>query len=249
MNAPASAAEQEQFNLGDETQDAANTEPPRMIARINSVAAKIVFPFAAQDDIRYYLNGINIRPLDDETGGVMVCACDGHRLIVLRDPDGYVEEEIIVRVVKDALKHAKTENTFDVMSNGAVIFNDKHGLPLFIQPGNSLIEGKFPRFEHILNLVGYRDGISGAVNADYLRDALRIDTGNQLPSIRFWTRDNDSPLIFTFDQVAGLEAVGAIMKLRDAYDLLPRWIPEPSAFELTQESSLSAVERKQQGGE
>jgi hypothetical protein len=33
------------------------------------------FPFAAKQDIRFYLNGVNIRPLDD--GSVMVVASDG----------------------------------------------------------------------------------------------------------------------------------------------------------------------------
>ncbi|MFD2271790.1 hypothetical protein ACFS07_13160 [Undibacterium arcticum] len=62
-----------------------------LIARISAVAVKLVFPFVAQQDIRYYLNGINIRPLED--GTVMVVATDGHRYIVVRDPHGFAEKK------------------------------------------------------------------------------------------------------------------------------------------------------------
>ncbi|MFM0155696.1 hypothetical protein [Paraburkholderia sediminicola] len=52
-----------------------STEAPHMIARVNSMAVKIAFPFMAQNDIRYYLNGLNVRPLGDNT--VMIVATDG----------------------------------------------------------------------------------------------------------------------------------------------------------------------------
>src|SRR5450830_1888340 len=57
-----------------------------MIARVSAVAIKLAFPFAATQDIRFYLNGVNIRPLAD--GSVMIVATNGHRYIVVRDPHG-----------------------------------------------------------------------------------------------------------------------------------------------------------------
>lgn len=219
-----------------ETADQAEDDP-HMIAKINGIVPKIVFPFVAKNDIRFYLNGINIRQLDENTGGVMICASDGHRLIVVRDPDGWVEEELTVAIHKDGLKHASADGEFVVMSNGSAWWQSSTALPLFIQPGNSRIDGKFPRFEAILHQIhGFEEGIHGAVNPDFLRDALAIDTGSAMPSIRFWTkRDDMSPLIFKVDQVAGLEAVGAVMKLRESSDRLPTWIPAPEPFELTRE--------------
>jgi DNA polymerase III sliding clamp (beta) subunit (PCNA family) len=97
-------------------------EAPHLIARITAVAVKMVFPFVAKQDIRFYLNGINIRPLED--GSVMVVATDGHRYVVVRDPNGFAEREITVMVDKDALKHATTaKHTLDVMSNGNAILS------------------------------------------------------------------------------------------------------------------------------
>ena len=223
--------------------DAKEETPPHMIAMVNAIAVKIVFPFVAKNDIRFYLNGVNIRPLDD--GGVMIAACDGTRLIVVRDPDGWVDREMIVSVHKDGLKHAAADGQFVVMSNGSAWFQDNVALPRFIQPGDSRVDGDFPRFEKVLDIEGFEEGIFGAVNPGFLRDALAIDAA-PAPSIRFWTRrDDDSPLIFQVEQVAGLEAIGAIMKMRGVPSVLPAWLPRPGPFELTQEARLSAVMREQ----
>jgi DNA polymerase III sliding clamp (beta) subunit (PCNA family) len=203
----------------------------RMIARVNSMALKIVFPFMATDDIRYYLNGVNIRPLilDD---GVMIVATDGHRYVVVRDQHGYAEEEMIVSVKKDALKSCNAKSTFDVMSNGSALINDETGQEQFIQPGNSIIEGTFPRIENIASAFGYKEGISGAINPAYLKDALAI--GQHFGSIRFFTRDADSPLTFVVGGMGDLEVFGGIMKMRDSFEQLPRWFPRPVPFELTE---------------
>lgn len=196
-----------------------------MIARVNAVAVKMVYPFAATNDIRYYLNGINIRPLED--GSVMIVATNGHRYIVVRDPHGYAERELIVSISKDALKHANNvKHTLDVMSNGSAMFSDNVAQPLFIQPGNSLIDATFPRIERVASTIGYREGISGTVNPAYLADALAIAkaTGN---SIRFFTRDNESPLNFIVGGLGDLECFGGIMKIRDSFESLPAWFPAP----------------------
>ncbi len=206
-----------------------DADQKHMIARINAVAIKAAFPYIAQDDVRYYLCGINIRPLED--GSVMICATDGHRFLVMRDPSGFVEKEIIVSVTKDAIKHAESGVTFDVMSNGDVSWNGKVGEPIFIQPGNSLIEGTFPRIESVVNPIGYQEGISGSVNMFYLTEATKLKFGSKSPAIRFFTKDADSPLLFTVSDVGEIEVLGGIMKRRDA-EWLPNWLPKPGDFEL-----------------
>lgn len=216
--------------LAIEGADEASNEAPHMIARVTAVAIKMVFPFMAKQDIRYYLNGVNIRPLED--GSVMVVATDGHRYVVVRDPHGYAEKEIIVTIDKDALKHAtNAKHTLDVMSNGAAQISGEVAQPLFIQPGNSLIaDAKFPRIERIASTVGYKEGISGAVNPRYLNDALCIGKAFG-ESIRFFTRDSDSPLTFVLGGIGELECFGGIMKLRESFDALPTWFPAPGEIE------------------
>jgi hypothetical protein len=200
-------------------------EPTHLIARVSAIAVKLVYPFIARNDVRHYLNGINIRPLED--GSTMVVACSGHRYIVVRDPSGFAEREIIVSISKDALKHATSaKHTLDVMSNGSAMFSDQVAQPLFIQPGNSLIEAEFPRIERVATLAGYKEGIVGAINPKFLYDALEI--GKTFgDSIRFFTRDAESPLTFVLGGLGDLECFGGIMKLRDSIATLPDWLPAP----------------------
>lgn len=224
MNAPTTP---EQLSI--EGADQESNEAPHMIARINAVCLKTVHPFIAQQDIRFYLNGINIRPLDD--GSVMVVATNGHRYVVVRDPNGYAERELIVHIGKDALKHAgNAKHTLDVMSNGSAMISGQVAEPLFIQPGNAIIDADFPRIERVASMTGYKEGISGSVNPSYLADALQIGKafGN---SIRFFTRDSDSPLTFVLGGMGDLECFGGIMKLRESFEQLPSWFPVPGIAE------------------
>lgn len=220
MNANTSAEQAQLDGVASAEQEAAH-----MIARVNAIAVRMVFPFVAQQDIRYYLNGINIRPLDD--GSAMIVATDGHRYIVVRDPHGYAEKEVIVSISKDALKHASNaKHTLDVMSNGSAMISGEVAQPLFIQPGNSLIDATFPRIERVASVIGYKEGIAGPVNPKYLHDALAI--GKSFGgSIRFFTRDAESPLTFVLGGLGDLECFGGIMKLRESFDALPSWFPAP----------------------
>lgn len=224
MNAPATPEQ-----LAIDAPIDAQPEAPYLIARINAVAVKMVFPFAAQKDIRFYLNGINIRPLED--GSVMVVATDGHRYVVVRDPHGFAERELIIALSKDALKFADSaKHTLDVMSNGNAMISGDVAQPLFIQPGNSIIDAKFPRIERVASTIGYKEGITGAVNPRYLQDALTIGKSFG-ESIRFFTRDNDSPLTFVLGGIGELECFGGIMKMRESFENLPTWFPVPGDVE------------------
>ena len=225
MNAPGQKDMLEPESISD--------EPVRLVARVNSVAIKAAFPFISQNDVRYYLCGVNIRPLDD--GSVMVVATDGHRFVVIRDPEGFADREVIVRVDKDALKHADASVTFDVMSNGHAAWNDKVTMPLFVQPGKSIIDGDFPRIESVIDVTGYLEGISGAVNTNYLEDVLKIKLGSKSPAIRFFSRDEDHPLLFLLSGIGEIEVIGGIMKVRDSLGWLPTWLPERGEFSLTSE--------------
>lgn len=198
-----------------------------LIARISAIAVKIVFPFVPKHDVRYYLNGINVRPLED--GSTMIIATDGHRYIVVRDPNGFAERELIVNVNKDALKHATTaKHTLDVMSNGSTMVSGEVAQPLFIQPGSSVIEGEFPRIERVASLKGYKEGITGSLNPRYLADALAIGKSFG-ESIRFFTKDSASPLQFILGGLGDLECFGGIMKQAESAAALPDWFPEPGA--------------------
>ena len=210
-----------------------NEEPNHLIARVNSIAIKVAFPFIATDDVRYYLCGVNIRPLEDDS--VMIVATDGHRFIIIRDPSGFAEKECVVSVSKDAIKHADSMTTFDVMSDGSAMWNDKSTAPLFIQPGKSTVDGAFPRIESVVSTLGYEEGIHGAINMNYLADVLKIKIGKKAPAVRFFSSDEGSPLLFLLAGIGEIEVFGGIMNIQESTTWLPRWLPAKGDFELAQE--------------
>jgi hypothetical protein len=202
--------------------------PPEshIIASVKALAVKIVHPFAAVKDIRYYLCGVNIRPLPGR--GAMLVATDGHRFIIVRDENATVERELTIRVHKDALKYLNlSTNSLEVLSTGEAKVHDENGIAVYLQPGNCIIDGhEFPRIENVVNLAGYVEGISGGMNPAYLAAALEV--GDFFAGVRFFTRDADSPLLFVYSGI-GLDCFGGIMKLRDSFESLPSWFPERTA--------------------
>ncbi|MBN49948.1 MAG: hypothetical protein CMN85_10435 [Spongiibacteraceae bacterium] len=63
-------------------------------ARIQARHLAAAMVIAAKDDIRYYLNGVCIEPAPD--GGILLVSTDGHRLLVIHDPDGFASEQFIL---------------------------------------------------------------------------------------------------------------------------------------------------------
>ncbi len=60
------------------------------------------FIAAARNDIRYYLNGVSVEPMEE---GCLLVSTDGHRLLVIYDKDGFCTEPEIVSL--PALMHAQ----------------------------------------------------------------------------------------------------------------------------------------------
>ena len=61
------------------------------LARINPKYFAAMYQCAAKNDVRYYLNAVNIERHPD--GGVIIAATNGHFLGVIHDPDGWIHED------------------------------------------------------------------------------------------------------------------------------------------------------------
>ena len=83
---------------------------------------------AKNNDVRFYLKGVCIKPID--TGGVAIIATDGHRCVFYFDPEGFVEDEIIISTLEedgiDFFRQArKAPKLFD--REPLVVMHDKDG--------------------------------------------------------------------------------------------------------------------------
>lgn len=129
--------------------------------------------FASTYDVRYYLNGVCIKP--SKSGGVLVMASDGHTALVLHDPEGKADKQYILPFNKN--KHAKALSEKGAMNvavcpKGGITVVGLHYETLFIHPGE-LIEGKYPDLCAAMGkLDDFELGIKGAFSPVYLQRAL-----------------------------------------------------------------------------
>jgi hypothetical protein len=119
------------------------------LAKVNPKALAAAYICQGQDDVRYYLNGILIEPVD--TGGVRCVATDGHRMIIVTDPAGHCEDPIIVAfesttITKMRQKKASTVtvSSVDDDTDIAKISGLEHVSSV------EIIDGTFPDYERVI---------------------------------------------------------------------------------------------------
>lgn len=76
----------------------------KTIAHFQAKYLQVLKPFMAKKDVRFYLNGLQIKP---HLEGVLITATDGHRLAAVYDKEGFCEEEIIVPVSDEMFSFSK----------------------------------------------------------------------------------------------------------------------------------------------
>lgn len=75
------------------------------IVRFSASFLEPIYRFAAKNDVRYYLCGINVKPAAE--GGVILSATDGKTAIMARDPSGYAFREVTLSVDRTLITAAK----------------------------------------------------------------------------------------------------------------------------------------------
>ena len=81
-------------------------DKPLFRCRVSADIFRRAWTCISKEDTRYYLNGVHIEP--HPSGGALLVATDGHKLVAIRDADGLVENgPAIVRVNKVTLSALK----------------------------------------------------------------------------------------------------------------------------------------------
>ena len=66
---------------------------------------------AKKDDPRFYLKGVYAEP--NKTGGVNIIATNGHRLVVYFDPDGYLDDPVLICPDSTFIREGKKPDVFN----------------------------------------------------------------------------------------------------------------------------------------
>ena len=119
------------------------------LATVNAHALAAAGTCQAKDDVRYYLNGILVSPI--KTGGVHIVATNGHRMIVITDPDGTCEKPIIITFEPAALtkmRQIRAETVLIKRVDNETVIATIEGLNHISNV--KLIDGKYPDWESVM---------------------------------------------------------------------------------------------------
>lgn len=201
----------------------------------------IVAPFLAVGDPRYYLGGINVRPL--ASGGVMICASNGHILGAYHDPDGVCAQEVTIYVSQAMLAACAARIGDDrqvVMRDGRLAVVDKFNEEICIQTGKPFADPAkpFPRVETIIPpATDLQPGLVSCVNGTLLTKLTNAAANANKANFRKLRRgflglvffnnkgDADKSTIARLDfDPAFLAVIMPLRPARDVSDPLPAWL-------------------------
>jgi DNA polymerase III sliding clamp (beta) subunit (PCNA family) len=156
----------------------------RLFAKIHARDIAKVAPFRAEQDVRYYLHGVHVEPV---SGGVVVCATNGHMLAATFSEGSHVDEACILDMPSSCAnaitRAARNQGSYlsledknsrlevvtkrDSMRAGVMVETS------YVKPGRPLIDARFPEWRKVIpkneDIV---EGISATYNPDYLRAAI-----------------------------------------------------------------------------
>lgn len=180
---------------------------------------KLLAPFMAKGDIRYYLCAIHIEPHPD--GGAILVATDGHKMMIVRDATAICKEKFTFKFNRLALASCKDDmschiNTVTqrlVITGG--IFKDEQ----YIQPNKCAVEyvkdHRFPNWKRVVpKFSDLKPTIGDCFNAALLASAIQAGNNPRKYSpVRLWSNgDVFSSVIIQFELVP--EAMAIVMPMR-----------------------------------
>jgi DNA polymerase III sliding clamp (beta) subunit (PCNA family) len=220
-----------------------------MILKIDAEDLARIVPFCAEQDVRYYLNGVSVEPHED---GAILVATDGHMLAAIQSPDSFVETAAILAVDrrfkqeirKAGLKRgaqafvelASPESYPEIRIMGGS--RQGGGGVAYVSPKRpALIDGKYPEWRKIIPKdEDLEDGLTGSFNANYLDKVMQAASlasrGMRYNGVRIQHNKNaaaTAPLVIRAGE--GHSLLMLIMPMRlDIMNPLPTWTrakPEP----------------------
>ena len=190
---------------------------------LNIRALRAVLVAVSTEETRYYLNGINLEFTPD---GVVMCATDGHRMIVLRQPYGEhaaTAAHASVIVPRDLVAKLKVRNKvveetdLTIADDGRLTF--EHAGEMF---GGARVDGTFPDYRRVMPTD--LDGKPAQYNPLYLADFAKArkelggdpgKNGGTGPVVRY---NGEGPAVVDFAYETGFQAIGVLMPIRDRTD-------------------------------
>jgi len=200
--------------------------------RLTAKLLPIIAPFIAKNDIRYYLNAINVRPHKD--GGAVICATNGHALGAIHDRDAVCEHEVILRfdtrMQQACAGGLKCARTIVMIGDRLAVIEDERD-EIYIQAGNPVVEATYPRYERVIpKAETLQPGLVGMYGAPLIAlcekaAAAAAKVGEVrlrgYSGLHFFTVNGDPNSSAVVRLGAAADFVGVLMPMRGDMALLP----------------------------
>ena len=192
---------------------------------------KILYPFMAQGDIRYYLNAIHIEPHPD--GGAILVATNGHMMMVIRDIEAVCTEKQTFKLNRDALRYCAVRKgcgktpvvLINPITERLTIYDVEE---LYIQPGKCLSllpKSGYPNYKKVIpKFSDLKTGFADVVCSRYIVEAAKIAFGRKSyrEGIRFWQAAKSGSIAVEFPFMP--ELLGIIMPRHEDCNPLVHWV-------------------------
>jgi len=204
--------------------------------RLTAKLLPIIAPFIAKNDIRYYLNAINVRPHKD--GGAVICATNGHALGAIHDRHAVCDEEVTLRFdlrMQQACAAGVQNEREVVMLGDRLAVVEKGGAEVYIQAGRPDVECQYPRYERVIpKAETLQPGLVGMFGAPLIALAEKAaiiagkvgEKSRGYSGMQFFSVKGASDASVVFRVPAAPEFVGVLMPMRDDWHLpaAPAWV-------------------------
>jgi hypothetical protein len=195
----------------------------KKVIDIDAFILRNVMPFAAKNDLRYYLNGIYV--LATKGDGPIVMATNGHMVYCEEASGGDASASVPLKITGAAKTHFKAGYRLQVhafldddgapRARGSILtIVDMDGDVRYIEPGTAIYEANYPDVRAVLgSFSDWKEGLTGNFDTSLLTSVMALPGW-----VRFYHRegaDHNSLALFTVDlKVGGASAIGAVMPAR-----------------------------------
>lgn len=219
-------------------------EQRTMELSLDGRAVAFLAHYMAQNDIRYYLNGIYVAPMPDGAGpGAIAAATNGHVLGMWHDQDGTAARPAIMKVSKPLARACKPGTRLVTRDRRLTVIcseGRRIGDELYIDPARHAgdrgaepweVEGTFPGLDRVIHEPDEaKIGLAGDINADYL-GTISASLKSVLPSMKHLSRARSLRMRQVTPEGAILalcaelpEVIMVVMPLRDRVKVQPSWL-------------------------
>ena len=189
-----------------------------MKLNINAGLVAAVSVFRAKDDIRSYLGGVYVEPLD---AGVMIVATQGHAMCMWRDAEGFAERPAILAVSDKLIKACnKNPSACLTVNDGRLsIINSETCAEIYTNPTEKLgdweIEAKYPDVRRVIPDLGVKqllEPFNGSL-LNLARKALRAANQNKWFSVNISQFSEHGPIAIS--SVSQPDFFAVLMPMRE----------------------------------